>query len=229
MVQIMPEKDADTYDIHPFDLTKVWPHRDYPLIEVGILELNRNPKNHFAEVEQAAFEPGNLPPGMGASPDKMLQTRLLSYPDAHRYRIGVNYATLPVNQPRCPVRHYHRDGAMRFDSNGGGDPAYEPNSYGGPTEDPSVKEPPLELWGDADRYDHRQGNDDYRQAGDLYRLMSAEEKTRLVDNLAAAMKGVPRPIQERQVAHFSKADAEYGRRVSEQLGLCQPRIDRHAA
>jgi catalase len=220
-VQIMPEKDAETYRIHPFDLTKVWPYKDYPLIEVGVLELNRNPRNHFAEVEQAAFEPGNLPPGFGASPDRMLQARLLSYPDAHRYRIGVNYAALDVNRPRCPVHTYHRDGAMRFDGNGGGAPNYQPNGFGGPADDASYREPPLRISGDADRYDHSDGSDDYRQAGDLYRLMSAEEKERLVANIVGAMQGVPRHIQERQVAHFIKADAAYGAAVARGLGIEQ--------
>lgn len=220
MVQVMPEQDAERYAIHPFDLTKVWPHKDYPLIEVGVLELNRNPVNHFAEVEQAAFEPGNMPPGMGASPDKMLQARLLSYPDAHRYRIGINYAQLPVNKPRCPVHSYHRDGHMRFDGNFGGAPGYQPNSFGGPVEDPSVKEPPLRISGNADRYDHWVGNADYwTQPGNLYRLMTAEEKARLIGNLVGAMQGVPRNIQLRQVRHFYKADPAYGEGVAKGLGI----------
>jgi catalase len=219
MVQVMPEKDAETYPINPFDLTKVWPHKDYPLIEVGVIELNRNPENYFAEVEQAAFEPGNLPPGMGASPDKMLQARLLSYPDAHRYRIGINYAALDVNKPKCPVMHYHRDGQTRFDGNFGRAPNYQPNSFGGPVDDVSVKEPPLKISGDADRYDHRAGNDDYTQAGNLYRLMSAEEKARLVANLVGAMQGVPREIQVRQTGHFTKADPAYGEAVARGLGI----------
>ena len=223
MVQIMPERDADTYRLNPFDLTKVWPHADYPLMEVGILELNRNPRNYFAEVEQAAFEPSNQPPGFGASPDKMLQARLMSYPDAHRYRIGINYGALDVNKPRCPVHSYHRDGRMRFDGNGGdGDkyvPNYQPNSFGGPIDGTVSKEPPLKISGDADRYDHRAGNDDYAQAGDLYRLMSTEERARLVDNLVGALKPVPREIQVRQVIHFRKADPEYGAAVAEGLGI----------
>ena len=218
-VQIMPEKDAETYDIHPFDLTKVWHYRDYPLVEVGVLQLNRNPKNHFAEVEQAAFEPGNLPPGMGASPDKMLQARLLSYPDAHRYRIGVNYAALDVNKPRCPVHSYHRDGQMRFDGNGGDSPVYEPNSFNGPAQDPSYREPPLRVSGDADRWEHRSGNEEYRQAGDLFRLMSDEEKGRLISHIVEAMRDVPRDIQVRQIHHFLRADPAYGRAVAEGLGI----------
>ena len=218
-VQIMPEKDAETYRIHPFDLTKVWPHRDYAPLDIGIMELNRNPQNYFAEVEQAAFEPGNMPPGMGASPDKVLQARLLSYPDAHRYRIGINYAALEVNRPRCPVNTYHRDGQARFDGNGGGTVNYEPNSFDGPVDDPRQKEPPLRIQGDADRYNHHDGNEDCSQAGDLYRLMSAAQKSQLIGNLVGALKTVPRFIQVRQVGHFYKADADYGGRVAEGLGV----------
>jgi catalase len=218
-VQIMPEKDAETYRIHPFDLTKVWPHKDYPPIDIGIMELNRNPENYFAEVEQAAFEPGNMPPGMSASPDKMLQARLLSYPDAHHYRIGINYGALEVNQPRCPVNTYHRDGQTRFDGNGGGKVNYEPNSFDGPVEDPRLKEPPLKITGDAGCYNHHDGNEDYSQAGDLYRLMNADQKSQLIGNLAGALKTVPRFIQVRQIGHFYKAAPEYGNQVAERLGI----------
>lgn len=218
-VQIMPEKEAETYPIHPFDLTKVWPHKDYPPIDVGIMELNRNPQNYFAEVEQAAFEPGNMPPGIGASPDKVLQARLLSYPDAHRYRIGINYAALDVNKPQCPVQTYHRDGQTRFDGNNGGAVNYQPNSFDGPVEDPRMKEPPLKISGDADRYNHRDGNEDYSQAGDLYRLMNAGQKAQLIGNLVGALKPVPRFIQARQIGHFYKADPEYGSRVADGLGI----------
>jgi catalase len=218
-LQIMPEKDAETYHIHPFDLTKVWPHKDYPPVDVGILELNRNPENYFAEVEQAAFEPSNMPPGFGASPDKMLQARILSYADTHRYRIGINYAALPVNKPRCPVNTYHRDGHMRFDGNYGGQVNYQPNSFNGPVDDKKFREPPLKISGDADRYDHRKGNEDYSQAGDLYRLMNADQKSQLIDNIVQAMKSVPRDIQERQIKHFTAADPDYGARVAKGLGL----------
>jgi catalase len=218
-VQVMPEKDAETYFINPFDLTKVWPHQDYPLNPVGVLELNRNPENYFAEIEQAAFEPGNFPIGMSASPDKMLQARLLSYPDAHRYRIGINYSQLPVNKPRCPVNTYNRDGHMRFDGNYGGQVNYQPNSFNGPIDDKQFSEPPLKISGDADRYDHRVGNDDYKQPGDLYRLMDADKKNQLINNIVSAMMPVPKDIQLRQIAHFSKADAEYGARVAQGLGL----------
>lgn len=218
-VQIMPESEAETYHINPFDLTKVWPHKDYPLIEVGLMELNRNPENFFAEIEQAAFEPGNAPIGMGVSPDKMLQARVLSYPDAHRYRIGVNYATLPVNKPKCPMHTYHRDGHMRFDGNEGGEVNYEPNSFNGPVDQPALKEPALKLSGDADRYDHRSGNDDYQQAGDLFRLITEDKKALLIGNIVAAMETIPDDIKRRQIAHFYNADPEYGRRVAEGLGI----------
>jgi catalase len=214
-VQIMSEMDAEKTPYNPFDLTKVWPQKDYPLIEVGIMELNRNPDNYFADVEQSAFEPSNVVPGISVSPDKMLQFRIFAYADAHRYRLGsTNYADLPVNKPRCPVHHYHRDGVMRFDGNYGGAVNYEPNSFGGPVEDPRFKEPLLEISGDADRYDHRVGNDDYTQAGNLFRLMSADQKDQLIGNIVSAMKTVPKEIQERQIGHFYKADSAYGEGVA---------------
>ena len=149
----------------------------------------------------------------------LLQARLLSYPDAHRYRIGVNYAALGVNKPRCPVHHYHRDGQTRFDGNFGAAPNYEPNSFGGPVEDARSKEPPLKISGDADRYDHRAGNDDYTQAGNLYRLMNAGQKAQLIGNLVGALKPVPREIQLRQVRHFYQADPAYGEGVARGLGI----------
>ena len=218
-VQIMPEAEAETTPYNPFDLTKVWPHGDYPLIDVGVLELNRNPDNYFAEVEQATFSPANVVPGVGYSPDKMLQFRLFSYADAHRHRVGTNAEALPVNRPKAAVNSYHRDGAMRFDGNGGGSVNYEPNSFGGPKEDPAYREPPLKISGDADRYDHRAGNDDYGQAGALFRLMNDDQKRQLFDNLAAAMAGVPDTILRRQIAHFAKADPAYGAGVAERVGL----------
>jgi catalase len=218
-LQVMPEADADKTPYDPFDLTKVWPHKDYPLIDAGVLELNRNPENYFAEIEQAAFSPANVVPGISHSPDKMLQFRIVSYADAHRYRLGVNYESLPVNRPRCPVNSYHRDGAMRFDGGSGGAVNYEPNSFGGPVEDARFKEPPLRISGDAARYDHRLGNDDYGQAGALFRLMSRVQQKQLVQNIIAAMRGVPETIQFRQIEHFLKADPAYGRGVAEGLGL----------
>ena len=220
-VQIMPELDADKTPYNPFDLTKVWPHGDYPLIEVGVLELNRNAENYFAEIEQAAFSPSNIVPGIGFSPDKMLQARIFSYADAHRYRLGTHYEALPVNAPRCPVHHYHKDGAMRFfePRTGTPDAYYEPNSFNGPAQNPAVAEPPLKISGDADRYDHRVGNDDYTQPGNLFRLLSEPERERLMDNIVASMGGVPEEILRRQIAHFYKADPRYGEGVAGRLGL----------
>lgn len=218
-VQIMPEQDAEKTPYNPFDLTKVWPHKDYPLFEVGVLELNKNPDNYFAEVEQASFSPANVVPGISHSPDKMLQFRIFSYADAARYRLGTNHDALEVNRPRRPVHNYYRDGEMRFDGNGGGSVNYEPNSFIGPFEDRSVKEPPLAISGDADRYDHRVGNDDYKQPGDLFRLMSAEQQQALFNNIAAAMQGVPESIIRRQLDHFSKADPAYALGVAKALSL----------
>src|SRR5215468_6271331 len=190
--QVMPEKDAETYHINPFDLTKVWPHDDYPLHEVGELVLDRNPENYFAEVEQAAFDPKNIVPGMGYSPDKMLQARLISYPDAHRYRIGVNYDALPVNKPQCPVHTYHRDGAMRFDGNFGSAPNYEPNSFQGPVEHARYRERPRTITGAVDRHDHRADSDYYTQPGNLFRLLPPDARARLIGNIVASMQSVPR-------------------------------------
>ncbi|GAB4392731.1 MAG: catalase [Gammaproteobacteria bacterium] len=208
-VQIMPEKDANKTSYNPFDLTKVWPHGDYPLHDVGILELNRNPENYFSEIEQVAFSPSNIVPGIGFSPDKMLQARIFAYADAHRYRLGTHYESLPVNAPRCPVHHYHKDGPMRAQPNANPDAYYEPNSCNGPVANAAFKEPPLAIEGAADRYDHREGNDDYTQAGNLFRLMDAQQQQRLFHNIAAAMQSVPQDIIERQLVHFKKADPQY--------------------
>ena len=215
--QIMPDADAQKTSYNPFDLTKVWPHSEYPLIEAGVLELNRNPENYFAEVEQSGFSPANIISGIGHSPDKMLQFRIFSYADAHRYRLGVNYEDLPVNRPQCPVHSYHRDGAMRCDGNSGGAVNYEPNSRGGPSEQPTVKEPPLAINGDAARYDHRKGNDDYTQPGNLFRLMDKDQQQRLCENIARSMQSVDKDIIERQLAHFDQADSAYGAGVRKAL------------
>ena len=218
-VQIMTQAQAETFRFNPFDLTKVWPHGEYPLIEVGVLELNRNPDNYFAEVEQSSFSPSNIVPGIGFSPDKVLQARIFAYADAHRYRVGTHYEALPVNRPRCPVNHYHADGAMRFDSPPRTNAWYEPNSFGGPVEDPSVAEPPLPIHGDADRFNHRDGNDDYTQPGDLFRLMSPDQQRQLFDNIAAAMQGVPVEIIKRQLVHFHRADPAYAAGVAQRVGV----------
>ena len=218
-MQIMPEKEAETYHINPFDLTKVWPHGDYPLIEIGELTLDRNPVNYFAEVEQAAFEPRNIVPGMGFSPDKMLQGRLISYPDAHRYRLGVNYDSLPINKPQCPFATYDRDGMTRFDDNGGASPNYEPNSFGGPTQDAAYVERPKMISGTVARHNHRDENDYYTQPGNLFRLMKKDAQERLIKNIVGSLKETPRRIQELQVQHFYKADPNYGVGVAKGLGL----------
>ena len=183
------------------------------------MELNRNPENYFAEVEQSGFSPANIVPGIGHSPDKMLQFRIFSYADAHRHRMGVNYDSLPVNRPRCPVHTYHRDGAMRSDDNGGGSVNYEPNSFDGPVEDPHRKEIPLKAAGDTDRYDQAEGADDFVQAGNLFRLMTPDQQGRLIGALIGAMKDVPEAIQRRQIGHFLKADPAYGEGVAKGLGL----------
>ena len=218
-IQVMPEADAENAPFNPFDLTKVWPHGDYPLIEVGVLELNRNPDNYFAEIEQVAFAPSNIVPGIGFSPDKMLQARIFSYADAHRYRLGTHYEALPVNAPKCPVRHYHKDGPMRFFDNNETNPDayYEPNSFDGPAEDDRFREPPLRISGDADRYDHREGNDDYSQPRALFQLFDADQRERLFGNIADAMGGVPEHIIGRQLGHFEKVHPEYAAGVARAL------------
>jgi catalase len=217
-IQVMTEDQADKLAFSPFDLTKVWPHGDFPLIEVGEMELNRNPDNYFAEIEQAAFSPSNIIPGVGFSPDKVLQARIFSYPDAHRYRLGTHYQSLPVNKPRCPMHHYHKDGAMRFTGNNPNpDAYYEPNSFSGPSQDPEYKEPALNLQGDADRYDHRDGNDDYSQPRALYQLFNDAEKDRLFTNIATAMAGVPSEIIKRQLEHFARIDKTYADGIRKKL------------
>ncbi|MFI4968748.1 MAG: catalase [Lysobacterales bacterium] len=217
-VQIMPETDAAKVPYHPFDLTKVWPKGDYPLIEVGEFELNRNPENYFADVEQAAFSPANIVSGISFSPDKMLQGRLFSYGDAQRYRLGVNHAQIPVNQPKCPFHSYHRDGAMRVDGNHGSTLHYEPNSYGEWQEQPDFREPPLALDGAADRWNFRDDDSNYyTQPGNLFRLMSKEQQQVLFDNTARAMNGTTAQIQQRHIDHCSKADPAYGTGVANAL------------
>ncbi len=222
-IQVMPENDAATCPYNPFDLTKVWFHDDYPLIEVGVLELDRNPSNYHAEVEQAAFNPANVPPGIGFSPDRMLQGRLFSYGDAQRYRLGVNHAQIPVNAPRCPFHSYHRDGAMRVDGNHGSTLGYEPNSYGEWPEQPRFSEPPLPLTGAAAHFNHREDDDYYSQPGRLFRLMSDTQKQALFENTARAMGDAPKEIKLRHIGNCTKADPAYGEGVAEALGI--PRAD----
>ena len=218
-IQVMTLDEAKTYRFDPFDVTKVWPHSDYPLIPVGRMVLNRNPENYYAEVEQAAFAPSNLVPGIEVSPDKMLQGRIFAYADAHRYRVGPNHALLPINAPQSPINNYQRDGAMRFDKNGGIGPNYEPNSFGTPKPASEYSEKSFAVEGVAERTGYHHQNDDFVQAGDLYRLMTEDEKTRLVGNLVDHMGDVRRDIQERQVQIFYRADADYGTRVAKGLGI----------
>jgi catalase len=219
-IQVMSHEEAEHFEWNPFDLTKVWPHGDFPLIEVGKMELNRNPDNYFHEVEQAAFNPSSLVPGIGASPDKMLQGRLMSYQDTHLYRIGANYRDLKVNRPKAEVNNYMRDGQFGgMSEEGTGHPNYFPNSVdGAPRPQPEYKEPAWDI-GDVevDRFNSREGHDDYTQAGTLFRLMDEGEKGRLTTRIAGKLDHCRSEIVERQLAQFYKADDDYGRRVSEKL------------
>lgn len=219
-VQLMTEQQAREYSINPFDLTKVWYHADFPLHDVGIMELNRNPENFFADVEQAAFNPMNIVDGIGFSPDKMLQGRLFSYGDAQRYRLGVNYMQIPVNRPRCPYHSYHRDGAMRVDGNFGSAVSYAPNSYGEWEDSPELKEPPLEIDGSAFAYDERDFDEDYyTQPGKLFRLMNPGQQKVLFENTARAMGDCKLFIKQRHVRNCYKADAAYGKGVADALHI----------
>lgn len=219
-VQIMPEDDAEKVPYHPFDLTKVWPKGDYPLIPVGEFELNRNPENFYADVEQSAFAPNNTVPGISFSPDRMLQARLFAYSDAQRYRLGVNHHQIPVNAARCPVHSNHRDGAIRVDGNYGSTLHYEPNSFGEWEEQPEYREPPLKIRGDGDFWDFRQDDSDYyKQPGDLFRLMTPEKQQILFENTARDMESVPEFIKRRHIENCRKADPAYGAGVQKAMGL----------
>mgnify|MGYP000312208561 CR=1 FL=1 len=218
-VQIMPEADAAKVPYNPFDLTKIWPHEDYPLIEVGVMELNRNPENFFAEVEQSAFNPASVVPGISFSPDKMLQGRLFSYGDAQRYRLGVNHHLIPVNAPRCPVHSYHRDGAMRVDGNQGSTIGYEPNDQGEWEEQPDFADPALDLEGAAGHWNHREDEDYFSQPGNLFRLMNARKRQLLFENTARSMEGVPLEIMLRHVRHCHAADPAYGEGIAKALNV----------
>lgn len=218
-IQVMTEEQAENSLFNPFDLTKVWPKADYPLIEVGTMELNSNPSNYFAEVEQSAFNPASVVPGISFSPDKMLQGRLFSYGDAQRYRLGVNHHQIPVNAPRCPVHSYHRDGAMRVDDNYGGTIGYEPNSQREWQEQPEYAEPPLSLSGAASRWDHREDDDYYSQPGALFRLMNREQQQVLFENTARSVGGASIEIQRRHISNCLKADQAYGAGIAKALGI----------
>ena len=230
-VQIMTPEQAKDYRFDPFDVTKVWPHADVPPVVIGRMVLDRNPENYFAEVEQAAFSPGNFVPGIGPSPDKMLQGRLFSYHDTHRHRLGPNYHLLPINAPKAaPMESYQRDGAMRFDGNGGGGPNYWPNSFGGPAPDAGFALPAIDATGTAARHAYTLGDVDFVQAGALYRkVMTDTDREHLVANIVGHLKGAQKRIQLRQTALFTKADAEYGWRVAKGLGLDGDEVKRLAA
>lgn len=224
-IQVMSEEQAKECKFNPFDLTKVWPHGDFPLIEVGVLELNKNPDNYFADVEQAAFNPANIVPGIGFSPDKMLQGRLFSYGDAQRYRLGVNHHLIPVNKARCPFHSYHRDGQMRVDGNHGSTLGYEPNSFKEWQDNPEMKEPPLELQGAAYNWDHREDNDDYyTQPGNLFRIMSPEQQQVLFENTARDMGDAPEFIKIRHIKNCLEADKAYGEGVAKAAGIEMSKI-----
>jgi catalase len=218
-IQVMTEEQARVHKHNPFDVTKVWPHADYPLVEVGVMELNRYPENYFAEVEQAAFSPANVVPGIGFSPDKMLQGRLFSYGDSQRYRLGVNFNHIPVNAPRCPFHSYHRDGQMRIDGNLGATTAYNPNRLGLWDNQPEYTEQSLTLEGDARHYDHSLEEDHWEQPGNLFRAMTPEQKELLFENTARAIKGAFPEVLERHVANCRRADPAYGDGVARALNL----------
>ena len=225
-VQVMNEADAAGYRFDPFDITKVWPHSDYPLIPFGRMVLDRNPDNYFAEVEQAAFSPGSFVPGVGASPDKMLQGRLFSYPDTHRHRLGANYPLIPVNQAKATaVNAYDRDGFMRTDGGHGGKPNYYPNTFGGPTPDESANEPGFALSGDSGRFEYTHDNDDYVQPRALFSdVMDDEDRDHLIANIAGHLGGAQERLQLRQTALFYRVHPEYGTRIAEQIGLDVTRV-----
>jgi catalase len=221
-IQIMTEGQAANRAVNPFDVTKVWSQKEFPLREVGVLELNRNPENYFADVEQVAFSPAHVVPGIGLSPDKLLQARLFTYGDAQRYRLGVNKDLIPVNQPHATHAHaYHRDGFMRVDGNHGATIGYEPNSHGEWAEQPEQKEPPLPIRGDAYHYDPKDDASDncYEQAAALYHIMSDEQKQVLADNTGRNMNGVTENVRLRHTAHCFMADADYGARVAKAVGV----------
>jgi len=230
-VQILTPEQAKDFKWDIFDITKVWPHGEVPPIKVGKLVLNRNPVNYFAEVEQAAFCPGNLVPGIAASPDKMLQARIFSYHDTHLHRLGPNYQLIPVNAPKnAPEMSYQRDGSMQVDNGGGSGPNYWPNSFGGPAPDPAAKEPGFEVAGPADRHPYSHPNDDFVQPGDLFRkVMTEKDRENLIGNIVSHLGGAQKRIQLRQSALFFKADPDYGRRVAEGLGLDVQEVERLAA
>ena len=227
----MTPDQAKSYRFDTFDITKVWPHKDFPLQPFGRMVLDRNPANYFAEIEQAAFSPANFVPGVGPSPDRLLQGRLFSYHDTHRHRLGPNYHLIPVNAPKAaPEHNYQRDGFMRTDENAGGGPNYWPNTFGGPAPDPSVAPPPVDVAGMATRHVYETGDVDFVQPGDLFRkVMNDEQRAHLIDNLVTHIRGAQSRLQLRETALFYKADPEYGERVAKGLGLKMEDVKRLAA
>ena len=229
LIQVMTQEQADSFQWNPFDLTKVWPHGDFPLIEVGMLELNRNPENYHAEVEQSAFEPSALVPGIGPSPDKMLQARLMSYADTHLYRLGTNYHDIPVNKPRCPVMGYVRDGTHATAEDYGSAPNYWPNSREGtPMPNADYRDPAWAL-GETivDRFDSTVDHDDYTQPGNLYRMFDDAHRDRLTTRIAGVLGQARKEVQMRQLCHFWRADEDYGRRVAQKLGIDMSQMESH--
>lgn len=228
-IQVMTEEEARNLPYNPFDLTKVWYHKDFPLIEVGVVELNRNPENYFAEVEQAAFAPTNIVPGIGFSPDKMLQGRLFSYGDTQRYRLGVNHWQIPVNYPKNAKNFnpYHRDGAMRIlNPVVGNNITYSPNSYGEWQDSPEKQEPAYDIFGTADYHNFREDDDNYyEQPGKLFRLMTEDEQQRLFENTARNMEGTTKEVQLRHITNCYKADPAYGEGVAKALGIPMSEVE----
>jgi len=225
-IQVMTDDQAKTFKWNPFDITKVWFHNDFPLIDVGIMELNRIPENYFRDVEQSAFAPANIVDGIGFSPDKLLQGRLLSYPDAHRYRLGVNYEQIPVNKCPFATTNYQRDGHMQTGDNGGSEPNYRPNSFDDIVADESYKQPAMQLESNiADWFDRNQNDDDhFTQPGMLYRdAMNEQDRKNLVSNIVSSMSGIcgekKDEIINRQLCHFFRADTQLGMEVAKGLGV----------
>ncbi|NLY21194.1 MAG: catalase [Tissierellia bacterium] len=225
-VQVMTEEQARNHYENPFDITKVWSQKEFPLIEVGVLELNKNPENYFAEVEQAAFTPAHVVPGIGFSPDKFLQGRLFSYGDAQRYRLGVNHNQIPINRAKVDVNEFHRDGFMRVDGNYGRTPAYTPNSDGYWTAQPEYLAPPLEIEGAVWNYDPKDDptDDNFRAGGKLWRLLKEDKKELLIQNTANDIAPVTENIKYRHAVHCYLADEEYGRRITEAMGLSLEKV-----
>jgi catalase len=225
-IQVMTMEQAKNHRDNPFDITKVWSKKEYPLIEVGILELNRNPENYFADVEQSAFNPAAVVPGIGLSPDKLLQGRLFAYGDAQRYRLGINHHQIPVNQARVPINAYHRDGAMRVDGNYGATKGYFPNSIDEWEDQPEYAEPPFEMDGLIDRHSRYEYEDDvFYQPGNLYRLLAEDKKAILIDNTAHEIAPVTENIKYRHAAHCYMADPDYGTRLAKALALDVAKVE----